>query len=244
MNIPQLILQFILSKTISGSMLLPFHYPKPEEWQGYQSCFRYHGISGEDLTSTEAGKWQPGWYVIALNGLDDPFFVDLNEEEAGFPVYYAQPGAGVWVPLTVAEDITRFGTLLIGLEALKNDSKSSKQQHILLIQELANNAGNPFWKEVCEALIEEPYESEEETGISADPALWIHGQLILSHVGPNKIKIANYLRKIWDISPQEALTRLGQPELPLADGCLIRLQKHMNELQQLGATVTFKPVTT
>ena len=237
MNIPQLILQFIRNQTIAGSMLLPFHYPKLEEWQGYQSGFRYHGISGEDLTSTKAGQWQPGWYVIALNGLDDPFFVDVNEEEAGFPVYYAPHGAGVWAPLTIAENITGFGALLTGLEALKNDSNASLQY----IQEFACNAGNPFWKEVCEALIEEPDEGEEETGIPADPALWTNGQLILTHVGPNKIKIANYLRKIWDISPQEALTRLVEPELALADGYLVHLQKYMNDLQQLGATVTFRP---
>ncbi|MCS3795001.1 hypothetical protein [Niastella sp. OAS944] len=152
MNIPPLILQFMQNETIAGSMLLPFHYPKPENWQGYQSCFRYHGITGEDLTSTEAGKWQPGWYVIALNGLDDPFFVDLNEEEAGFPVYYAQLGAGVWAPLTAAEDITTFGVLLTGLATLTNDSEASRQY----IQEFASNADNAFWKEVCEALIEEP----------------------------------------------------------------------------------------
>ncbi|HEY1199615.1 MAG TPA: hypothetical protein VGE79_01475, partial [Niastella sp.] len=169
--------------------------------------------------------------------LDDPFFVDLNEEEAGFPVYYAPLGAGVWKPLTAAEDITRFGALLTGLAALKNDGEASRQY----IQEFVSNADNPFWKEVCEALIEEPDESENETGIPLDPALWTRGQLILTHAGPNKIKIATYLRKIWNISPQEALTRLVEPELPLADGYHVHLQKYMNDLQQLGATVVFRP---
>lgn len=105
LNIPQLILQFIENQTETGSILLPYHYPKKDEWEEFQCGFRYHGLSGKDLTSTQEGEWQPGWHIIARNGMDDPSFIDLNEETSGFPVYYAPHGAGRWDAIALGFNI-------------------------------------------------------------------------------------------------------------------------------------------
>lgn len=239
MNIPEPILHFIKSKTVAGPMLLPFHYPEPEHWLSFQSAFRYNGVTGEDLTSTKAGEWQPGWYVIALNGFDDPFFINLEEEAAGFPVYYSEHDAGVWEPLIIAEDLVRFGMLLAGLEALKHDAQSSLQ-YIQLMHQFNGNSPNEFWAEVCESLAEQPEESPQENNSTPDPALWTRGQLILIHAGANKVKVAQYLRKIWHVGPQEALARLSGSELILTDGYLAHLRKYETDLLQLGATVEFR----
>ena len=95
-DLPRAVRRFIEDAIVAGDVALPFHYPRPEHWQGWQSGFRYHGITGESLIATTPGEWQPGWHVIALNGFDDPFFIDLGEEAQGFPIYYAPHGAGRW----------------------------------------------------------------------------------------------------------------------------------------------------
>lgn len=127
LNIPQLILQFIENPTETGTMLLPFHYPQKDEWEEFQSGFRYHGLSGKDLTSTGEGGWQPGWHVIARNGMDDPFFIDLNEEASGFPVYYAQHGAGRWDAIALGFNIASLGRFLEQMEKAGTDKTACLQ---------------------------------------------------------------------------------------------------------------------
>lgn len=228
LNIPQLVLQFIETKTVTSVMLLPFHYPKKNEWATFQSGFRYHGISGEDLTSTKEGKWQPGWQVIALNEMDDPFFIDLNEEASGFPVYYAPHGAGRWDAIALGFNITSFGHFL---EQIKKAGKD-KAACLQLVEQ-----SNPFWQELRETIQE--WEDEEPEGTTIDPALLRYGKLEITDAGPNKVKVAKYLMKIWNISPQEALARLTQQDVPVATGFILHLQKYTDDLQELGVTVAW-----
>ena len=44
---PEVVRQFIEAATVAGDMGLPFHYPALDELEGWQSGFRYHGITGE-----------------------------------------------------------------------------------------------------------------------------------------------------------------------------------------------------
>lgn len=87
---------FLEAAIVPGDMVLPFKYPQSERWEEWQSGFRYDGVSGNNLVASAPGEWQPGWYVVALNYFDDPFFIDLNEAAQGYPVYYAPHGAGRW----------------------------------------------------------------------------------------------------------------------------------------------------
>jgi hypothetical protein len=45
--------------------------------------------------------------------------------------------------------------------------------------------------------------------------------------------------KIWKISPQEALARLTQQDTLVENGFVLHLQKYIDDLQQLGATVVW-----
>ncbi|SEM99863.1 hypothetical protein SAMN04488505_107259 [Chitinophaga rupis] len=232
LNIPQLILQFIENHIETDTMLLPFHYPKKNEWEEFQSGFRYHGLSGKDLTSTKEGEWQPGWYVIALNEMDDPFFIDLNEEASGFPVYYALHGAGRWDAIALGFDIASFGRFLEQMEKAGKDKTACLQ-----LVELSTDIQNPFWLELRTTIQE--WDDEETENTEIDPALLRYGKLVVTDAGPNKVKVAKYLMKIWEISPQEALARLTQPDVLVAIGFVLHLQKYNDDLQQLGAKVAW-----
>ncbi|MBO9729400.1 MAG: SMI1/KNR4 family protein [Chitinophaga sp.] len=232
LNIPPLIMQFIENPTETGVLLLPFHYPRKEEWREFQSGFRYHGITLEDLTSTKEGKWQPGWHVIALNGMDDPFFIDLNEETSGFPVYYALHGAGRWDAIALDFNIVSFALFLEQMEKAGKDKTACLQ-----LVELSTDTRNPFWMELHTTIQE--WDDEEAESTEIDPALLRYGKLVITGAGPNKVKVAKYLMKIWNIGPQEALARLTQQDVPVADGFLLHLQKYIDGLQELGATVAW-----
>lgn len=228
LNIPELILQFIETQTVTSIMLLPFHYPKKDEWETYQSGFRYHGISGENLTSTKEGEWQPGWMVIALNGMDDPFFIDLNEEVSGFPVYYAPHGAGRWDAIALGFRIVAFGHFLEQMKKAGTDKAACLQ----LVEQ-----DNPFWSELRETIAE--WNEEEAESPTIDPALLRYGKLVITDPGPNKVKVAKYLMKIWNTGAQEALASLAQQDVLVAEGFIMHLQKHTDNLQELGATVAW-----
>lgn len=232
LNIPHLILQFIENQTVTSTMYLPFHYPKKEEWEEFQSGFRYHGLSGKDLTSTEEGKWQPGWQVVARNGMDDPFFIDLNEEAAGFPVYYAQHGAGRWDAIVLGFNIASFGSFLEQMQKAGKDKTACLQ-----LVDHATDVRNPFWMELRTSI--EEWDDEEKESTIIDPALLRYGKLVITDAGPNKVKVAKYLMKIWKTGPQEALARLTQQDTLVANGFVLYLQKYIDDLQQLGATVVW-----
>lgn len=232
LNIPQLILQFIENQTVTSTMYLPFHYPKKDEWEEFQSGFRYHGLSGEDLTSTEKGKWQPAWQVVALNEMDDPFFIDLTEEASGFPVYYAQHGAGRWDAIAIGFNIASLGLFLEQMEKAGTDKTACLQ-----LVDLSTDVRNPFWLEL-RTFIQE-WDDEEEESTIIDPPLLRYGKLVITDAGPNKVKVAKYLMKIWKIGPQEALTRLTEQDALVANGFVLHLQKYIDDLQLLGATVVW-----
>lgn len=232
MYIPQLILQFIEKQTVTAPILLPWHYPKTDEWELFQSGFRYHGISGKDLTSAEEGKWQPGWHVVALNGMDDPFFIDFDEEASGFPVYYAQHGAGRWDAIALGFNIVSLDHFLGQMENAGKDKTACLQ-----LVDLFTDIRNPFWSELYTTIQE--WEDVEEGSTSIDPALLTYGKLVITDAGSNKIKVANYLRKIWGIGPQEALARLAQRDTLIAEGFQAHLQRYIDDLEQIGATVVF-----
>lgn len=229
MNIPPPIQQFIEAGVVAGYMPLPFHYPLLHELEGYQSGFRYHGITGVDLTSTEAGSWQPGWYVIALNGFDDPYFVDLHEEHLNFPVYYATLGTGIWVAIKMADNIEQFGTLLKALQDLNTDEEASLQ-----FLEKHTDLRNELWQEVYEGIStpDEPLTWEPE------PSL-IRGQLVITDIGPHKLKIVYYLKERFKLSSQEALAMSKQERIVVSEGMLLHMRWTMEKLKNLGTTVIF-----
>ena len=77
----------------------------PEKFENFQIGYRIHGYTGEDLTGTADGDWQPGWYAVGnIPPLgDDPLFTDINDEN--FPLYTAQPGAGRWDAIKLIDSL-------------------------------------------------------------------------------------------------------------------------------------------
>ncbi|HEX6431383.1 MAG TPA: SMI1/KNR4 family protein [Niastella sp.] len=232
-NIPHPIRQFIETGIVTGSMALPFHYPLLHEPEGWQSGFRYHGLTMEDITSTKPGGWQPGWYVIALNGFDDPYFVDFTEANLNFPVYYAKHGAGRWKAIKAAENISQFSILLMNLQDYSADKEASL--HFL---QLHTDLTNELWREVFES-ISNPDEPLTEKTESVDPALWVMGKVIITTIGPNKMKVVHYLKERFHLSPQEALAMSKQERIEVAEGFLLHLQRTIDQLSKLGATARF-----
>lgn len=233
--VPAAARQFMEAATVAGDMALPFHYFRPEEWAGLQSGFRTHGTTGESLVATTPGEWQPGWYVIALNGFDDPFFIDLHEAAQGYPVYYAPHGAGRWEAECAAPSLRRFGEMLAALRDRGDDDAAA-----LRWMEAEADLGTALWREVFEERRKrEP--RDEPPAAPPDPAAWQHGSLVITAVGPQKMKIVHWLKQALDLTPQEALALAAQPDITVGDGYRAEWRNAQTQLQALGATVEFRP---
>lgn len=235
--LPEEARRFVEAAIVAGDMALPFHYPALHELEGWQSGFRWHGLTGENLVSTALGAWQPGWYVIALNGFDDPFFIDISEGALGFPVYHAPLGAGRWNATPVAAGIDRLGQMLSALRGLVDDDVAA-----LRYLEAETDPANALWQEVLEARRAAPEQEEPARhGPVPGPEDLRHGTLVLTAVGPRKLEVVQFLRQVLDLSPREALSLIAEREIKVADGCLIQLLGIQRHLTDLGASVEFRP---
>jgi ribosomal protein L7/L12 len=235
--LPNEVKDFIAAEIVAGDMALPSHYPKPHELQALQIGYRSHGLTGEDLVSTAPGGWQPGWLVIAQNYFDDPFFIDITEEASGFPVYYARHGAGRWDPVIAAPSLQRFGQILLALCELKSDD--ALIQHFV---ETETDATNALWSQVLEGL---KYREEEQEPLEPvyDPKEFEFGDLILTEVGSEKLKVVQIVRRALDVSLPEAMTAAAERDLVVCSGP--RGGGHLRRIQELlaasGASTEFRP---
>jgi hypothetical protein len=237
--LPADVKKFITSNIIVGDMPLPCHYPRLDGLDAWQAGFRFHANSGEDLVSTASGAWQPGWYVIALNYFDDPFFIDINEAEQGFPVYYAPHGAGRWEATRVAPNLQRFGFLLSALRGL-----ADRDVQFVELIEAETETTNRLWHEVIthrrdrnslEAEFEQ-YETEY------DSRNLVHGTLVITDIGTQKIKVVQLLRKVLDLPLQQAMALATERDVIAGVGPLIKLSHIRDNLVALGASVEFRPI--
>lgn len=235
--LPETVRQFIEAAVVAGDMSLPFHYPALDDLEGWQSGFRRHGITGESLVSRDPGAWQPGWYVIALNGFDDPFFIDI-EGPRDFPVYYAPHGAGRWDATQAAPSIGHFSHMLSVLRDFANDDAGALR-HL----EAEVDPTNLLWREIYESRRSRPALEQElacdET--APDPEELRQGILVLTAVGPRKLEVVQFLRRMLGLSPQAALALVAEGHIPVGEGCLLQLRAARDHLVSLGATVEFRP---
>jgi hypothetical protein len=165
-KIPDAILTFITAAVVPGDIMLPFHYPHPEQWHAWHCGYRWHGVSGESLVACTPGMWQPGWYLIALNGLDDPFFIDVGEAAQGYPVYFAAHGAGHWQAERIAGDLQAFHTLLTQLR----DVDETAAQSLL---DARTEPNSPYWRELRESWLTR--DNDEDNTPVVDPSDWQAG---------------------------------------------------------------------
>jgi len=236
-TLPNEVKDFIAAEIVAGDMALPSHYPQPHELQAFQVGYRSHGLTGEDLVSTASGGWRPGWFVIARNYFDDPFFIDIAEEAAGFPVYYARHGAGRWDAVIAAPSLQLFGQILSALRELKSDD--TRTQHFI---EAETDATNALWREVLEGLKHRGEEQEPLEPVS-DPKDFEFGDLILTEVGPQKLKVVQIVRRVLDVSLPQAMTVAAERDLVVCSGPRGggRLRRIQEQLTALGASTEFRP---
>lgn len=231
-TIPDAIYAFITAAVVPGDLMLPFHYPQPEQWHAWHSGYRWHGITGENLVADTPGMWQPGWYLIALNCMDDPFFIDLDEAAQGYPVYYAAHGAGRWQAERIAPDLQAFQSLL-------NQLCHTDETAALAVLDAHTEADSAFWLELRETW--QTRDIDEENTPDVDPEDWQAGRLLITDIGPQKLKVVQVLRKTLNLPLADALSFVASLPICVSEDFRLRLRPLERELQATGATVKFQP---
>ncbi|AEA61474.1 hypothetical protein [Burkholderia gladioli] len=237
-KIPSEIRSFLQAAIIVGDMVLPCRYALPDEIETLQVGFRSNGRTGESLVSTHDGAWQPTWFVLAVNDFNDPFFVDMAEEAAGFPVYFAKHGGGRWDAIPVAGSLRRFGEILLRLKAVGDDDAQVSR---FVEDEL--DVADPLWREVLQARREHAAEFREIAPAAYDLANLATVELVVTDFGAQKLKVIQIVRRILGVSPQDALALVARPELLVGTGPRISLQRLAAELTAAGARTEYRPRT-
>jgi hypothetical protein len=135
-------------------MVLPWHFATIDDWSMVQIGYRVHGITGESLVSTDEGGWHPDWWVFASNYFADPFFIDLRDGGAGFPILFAHHGAGRWDAIRVADSAAQFEGWLRALDGL-----AAQPQQAAEFVEL-HMPRNELWAEVATGFREQDEDSD------------------------------------------------------------------------------------
>jgi hypothetical protein len=239
-SLPPSVQAFVDAALVVGDLGLPQWYPEPGGIDAFQVGYRSHGHTGEDLSSEAPGQWHPAWLAVAANYFRDPYFIDLREADAGYPVWWAPASAGRWTPSPVAASIERFGALLQSLAALGDDPGAM----LARIEREPGTEGAP-WREIRANLAEAMDAPEaEEPSAPVDPARWTRGALVLRDAGPRRVEIAQCLVRLLGVAPARALALLKAPPLELCSGFQTHLEADLRSLRALGATVDFVPAGT
>ncbi|HEY4202597.1 MAG TPA: hypothetical protein VGM83_18760 [Devosiaceae bacterium] len=225
---------FLVARIVVGEPMLPTLYADPDRLDLLQAGFRYHGITGESLVSDARGAWQPGWHVLALNALDDPFVIDMGEGPEGYPVYHAPHGAGVWEAELIAPSLARFGEILARLRPVRDDSAA-----FLRVLAAETQLVGSFWQEVSTARLEA--DKEPQAGaVAYEASDYLSGRLVVTGVGPNKLQVVRIIHQALGLSLKQGLALAGAGEFIAGSGNAIQLRRLRGELEAAGATVEFR----
>jgi len=239
-SLPPSVQAFVDAALVVGDLGLPQWYPEPGGIDAFQVGYRSHGHTGEDLSSEAPGQWHPAWLAVAANYFRDPYFIDLREADAGYPVWWAPASAGRWTPSPVAASIERFGALLQSLAALGDDPGAM----LARIEREPGTEGAP-WREIRANLAEAvDAPEEEEASAPLDPAHWTRGALVLRDAGARRVEVAQCLVRLLGVAPARALALLKALPLELCSGFQTHLEADLRSLRALGATVDFVPAGT
>lgn len=239
-SLPPSVQAFVDAAIVVGDLGLPQWYPEPGGIDAFQVGYRSNGNTGEDLSSEAPGQWHPAWLAVAANYFRDPYFIDLREADAGYPVWWAPASAGRWTPSPVAASIERFGALLQALAALGDDPGAM----LARIEREPGTEGAP-WREIRANLAEAMDAPEaEEPSVPVDPAHWTRGALLLRDAGARRVEVAQCLVRLLGVAPARALALLKALPLELCSGFQTHLEADLRSLRALGATVDFVPAGT
>ena len=224
--------KFIEKKIEPDNLYLPHNYPEVSTFREFQQGYKYIEDTGETLTGTKSSDFKESWYVICSNEMSDPFYVDLSEQDQGFPVYFSWHSAGSWIPVKIADDLNDFTAKLLSIEKVDQDKakllRLLKKNFDLTIE---------LWKEIYTSIEEEEQGNVEET--DTDSSEWIRGKVLIRDIGQQKMKIVHYLKEHFKLTPQQALALSKQKDIEVDQGHLLYLKGLVNHLKELGATAEF-----
>ncbi len=176
MKIPQEIQNFINQKIEVENFCLPHFYPKTSSFQDvekFQDGYKINSHTGKKLTGIDKGDFLEEWFVICSAYQNDPFFINIQEREKSFPVYFAWHGMGKWLPIKVANSILEFETQLKLLKSTNNMKAVLKEKFDL---------SSDFWQEVYK---------ETEDFLPSE-------EIEIEKVDSAKVQINCKIRKLYD----------------------------------------------
>lgn len=227
-----MLLDFWKQHYVVENLSLPEYYPKPEQIFAFQAGYAFNAVSGERLWGEKEGDFKESWLVVAANYFADPFFIDFNEAKEGFPVYFAFHGAGRWTPIKVADSIAGFQERLRIIFENKFD-----QAYLLDFLQGIGCAGNVFWEEVYQAVLDRHECSEDDQAEIMDTSDWAETEVYITALGPQKMKVVALLKEKHNLSGAEALKLSKQDRIYYHKGPYKWALVVAQELEELGAIV-------
>ncbi|AMP97234.1 hypothetical protein AY601_0265 [Pedobacter cryoconitis] len=221
---------FIEKRIMPDNLYLPQNYPEVKTFEEFQDGYRFNGTTGEIYTGTKPAEFRENWYVICSNEMNDPFYVDLSEQDRGFPVYFSWHGAGSWEPVKVADDLNDFAAKLLSIQKVEKD-----KDELINLLDADFDLTIELWEEMYVSIEEEEGDDGEEKG----PSEWIKGKVVIRDIGQQKMKIVHYLKDHFKLTPQQALALSKQKDIEVDQGHLLYLKGLVDYLRELGATAEF-----
>ena len=154
MDIPQEIKDFISREVELENFCLPHFYPKLNSFEDFQIAYKTNGNTGEKITGEKEGDFKENWFVICSGYANDPFFINIEEANKNFPVYFAWHGARNWKPIKVSNNISEFSDQLDILNKLELSEKDIQRE-----MKTNFDLNNKFWSEVYSEY--EEYDDDE-----------------------------------------------------------------------------------
>ncbi|KUY29943.1 SMI1/KNR4 family protein [Elizabethkingia ursingii] len=214
------------------NLVLPENYPTIENLLAFQDGYAFNSHLTKSLTGEKDGDFKENWLVIANNYFADPFFIDFNDVQENFPVYFAFHGAGKWIPTKIADSIHDFQVIMKTIF----ENRFDKDYLDSFVKELVG-LGNEFWDEVYQNVLDLPDRTEEEQCQKKYESDWHEAAVYITDIGPNKMKIVSLLKEAYKLSGGEALQMSKQNRILYHKGPYKWIQGSVQELESLGATI-------
>lgn len=223
-DVPKAIEDFISQAMMMDDMMLPHCYPSVERFNAFQTGYKIDG------DNTQNG-FKSSWWVICSNAFDDPFFVDFEEEQQGFPVYFAFHGQGCWQPILVAHSLNEFVNILSDIQKLQGNLSellTYLQEYLDLHHEL--------WQEVYQNTLAKVEHKDDDAQEYQQISLedYAHVELWITEIGQNKMQVIKHLKQVFNLTPQQALNLPNELPIKYAEGTKLLLLRDFDDLQSLG----------
>ncbi|MEN5380019.1 SMI1/KNR4 family protein [Sphingobacterium kitahiroshimense] len=214
------------------NLCLPENFPVVDQLLAFQDGYAFNTVASKSLIGEKEGDFKESWLVIASNYFADPFFIDFNDSEENFPVYFAFHGTGKWKPIKVANSVDTFQNVLRTIFELRYD----KNGLLSLLTEFSIS-GNEFWDEVYQNVLEMPEMAEDEQNEMISESDWQEAEVYITDIGPNKMKIVSLLKAKYRLSGAEALQMSKEARILYHKGPKKWIHSSVQELENLGAQV-------